>query len=83
MGDACCIGNTWLPDRRATGRWDNGGAGESWGHVAGGATCTFGIWVHGDKANSYREFKHTVRNPGGCINTGGWIYDQWRGEPPR
>ena len=28
----------------------------------------------GDKANSYREFKHTVRNPGG------WIYDQWRGE---
>ena len=48
--------------------------------VAGGATYTFGIWVQGHKADSYREFKHTVRNPGGCINTGGWIWRAWRGE---
>ena len=75
-----CIGSVWLPDRRATDRWDNGGAGESWYVASGGATYTFGIWVQGDKANSYREFKHTVRNPGGCINRGGSIYTAWRGE---
>ena len=56
-GDARCLGSVWLPDRRATDRWDNGGAWESWYAVSGGATYTFGIWVHGDKADSYREFK--------------------------
>ena len=67
MGEARCIDNTWLPDTRATDRWDNGGAGESWWNAQGGANYTSGIWVQGEKADSYREFKHSVRNPGGCV----------------